>query len=68
MHPSLEPFVGKRVALTMKAGPPWYGHRIVGDLERAPDGAAFKLTHKRAGDVILLPSAVGGIAEAKARE
>lgn len=68
MHPSLEPFVGKRVALEMKSGPPWYGHRIVGELEHAPDGAAFKLTHKRAGDVIFLPSAVRGVAAAKARE
>lgn len=67
MHPSLEPFVGKKVELRMAQGAPWYGVRIAGDLDRAPDGAQFVVRHRYAGDVIFLPSAVKGVAEAKAR-
>lgn len=71
MHPSLEAFIGNDVELVMADGPPWYGHKIVGRFEPAPDAApegAVKLVHKRGGDVILLPAAVHGIAKAKVRQ
>lgn len=71
MHPSLEDFIGCDVEVEMKPGHPWYGHKIVGTFEAAPASAgegAVKLVHKRAGDVILLPAAVHGVAKAKVRQ
>lgn len=68
---SLEQAIGMRVVLTMEAGPPWYGHRIAGELSAAPPSApagSVKMTHDKAGDVILLPSAVRFVRKAKASE
>jgi hypothetical protein len=71
MHPSLESCIGNRVELVMEDGPPWYGARFEGELARPPAAApegSVKLTHKYAGDVILLPFQVRTVRRAKAQK